>query len=73
MGHPAEPQQCGSCGGIPNARDLHAGPHVLQISGTLLEVHQGFCQHSANIGKEVKMGPVDLPPEAWEAVDILKR
>ena len=24
-------------------------------------------------GKEVKMGPVDLPPEAWEAVDILKR
>ena len=25
------------------------------------------------LGKEVKMGPVDLPPEAWEAVDILKR
>ena len=22
--------------------------------------------------KEVKMGPVDLPPEAWKAVDILK-
>ena len=25
------------------------------------------------LGKEVKMGPVDLPPEAWEVVDILKR
>ena len=25
------------------------------------------------LGKEVKMGPVDLPPEVWEAVDILKR
>ena len=25
------------------------------------------------LGKEVKMSPVDLPPEAWEAVDILKR
>ena len=25
------------------------------------------------LGKEVKMGPVDLPPEALEAVDILKR
>ena len=25
------------------------------------------------LGREVKMGPVDLPPEAREAVDILKR
>ena len=25
------------------------------------------------LGKEVKMGPVDLSPEVWEAVDILKR
>ena len=24
------------------------------------------------LGKEVKTGPVDLPPEAWEAVNILK-
>ena len=24
------------------------------------------------LGKEVKMGPVDLPPKAWEAVAILK-
>ena len=25
------------------------------------------------LGKEVKMGPMDLPPEVWEVVDILKR
>ena len=24
------------------------------------------------LGKEVKMGPVDLPPEAWEAMGVLK-
>ena len=24
------------------------------------------------LGKEVKMGPVDLPSEAWEAVNVLK-
>ena len=43
--------------------------------------YQRFIKGFANImcplydmlGKEVKMGPVDLPPEAWEAVNILKR
>ena len=25
------------------------------------------------LGKEVKIGPVDLPPEVWEAINILKR
>ena len=43
--------------------------------------YQRFIKGFANIarplydvlGKEVKMGPVDLPPEAQEAVDILKR
>ena len=25
------------------------------------------------LGKEVKMGPVDLTPEVWEAVNVLKR
>ena len=29
IGHPAEPQQHVSCGGIPDARDLHTGPCVL--------------------------------------------
>ena len=46
MGHPTEPQQCVSCGGIPNARDLHAGLCILWISRTLPEVHQGIRQHS---------------------------
>ena len=47
MGHPAEPRQRVIHGGIPNARDLHAGPHILWISGTLLAVYQGIHQHSA--------------------------
>ena len=45
-GHLAKPQQHASCGGVPDARDLHAGPCILQISVTLPEVYQGFCQHS---------------------------
>ena len=49
MWHPAKLQQCASCGGIPDARDLHAGLCILQISGTLLEVYQGFRQHSATL------------------------
>ena len=43
--------------------------------------YQRFIKGFANIvqplydvlGKEVKIGLVDLPPEVWEAVDILKR
>ena len=43
--------------------------------------YQRFIKGFANIacplydvlGKEVKMGPVDLPLEAWEVVDILKQ
>ena len=77
MGHPTELRQCVSHGGIPNARDLHAGLCILWISGTLSEVIKGFtnlaCPLHDMLGKEVKMGPVDLPPEAWEAINILKR
>ena len=66
-----------SHGGIPNARDLHPGLCLLQTGGALPEVHQGICQLSVPLydmlGKEVKMGLVDLPPEAWEAINILKR
>ena len=46
MRHPAEPRQCASHGGIPDAGDLHAGPCILWISGTLPEVYQGIHQHS---------------------------
>ena len=31
------------------------------------------CPLCDMLGKEVKMGPMDLPQEAWEAVNILKR
>ena len=42
--------------------------------------YRRFIKEFANIarplydvlGKEVKMGPVDLPPKVWEAVDVLK-
>ena len=47
----------------------------------LVEHYRRFIKGFANIvcplcdmlGKEVKMGPVDLPLEAWETIDILKR
>ena len=66
-----------SCGGIPDARDLHTGPHILQIMGHYRWFTKGFANIARPLydvlGKEVKMGPVDLPPKAWEAVDIFKR
>ena len=46
MRHPAKPRQHVSHGGIPNARDLHAGLHILWIGGALPEVYQGIHQHS---------------------------
>ena len=39
MGYPAELQQDVGCRGVPDARDLHAGPCILQLSGTLPEVY----------------------------------
>ena len=47
----------------------------------LVAHYQRFIKGFANLahplydmlGKEVKMGPVDLPPEVWEVVSILKR
>ena len=46
----------------------------------LVEHYWRFIKEFANLacplydvlGKEVKMGPVDLPPEAWEAINLLK-
>ena len=74
MGHPAELRQHASCRGIPNARVLHAGPCILWISRTLPEGFANIVHPLYDVlGKEVKMGPVDLPLEAWEVVDILKR
>ena len=75
-GHLTQPGECASHTRIPNAQDLYAGPCILWTSGALQEVYQGVCQYSVPLydmlGKEVKMGPVDLPPKAREAVAILK-
>ena len=69
-------RECVGHAGVPGARDLHAGPCILRTSGALQEVYQGIHQHGMPLynvlGKEVKMGPVDLPPKAWEAVNVLK-
>ena len=42
------------------------------ITGTSLRDSLTSHGHSDVLGKEVKMGPMQLPPEAWEAVRILK-
>ena len=49
MGHPAEPQQCANCRGVPDARDLHTGLRILWTRGTLPEVYQGFHQHNMTL------------------------
>ena len=52
--------------------------HVFcRLAGHYWRFIKGFtnlaCPLYDMLGKEVKMGPVDLPPEAWEAINILKR
>ena len=47
-----------------------------RLAGHFRRFIKGFtniaCPLYDMLGKEVKMGPVDLPLEAWEAVNILK-
>ena len=47
------------------------------LAGHYQRIIKGFaniaCPLYDVLGKEVKMGPVDLPPEVQEVVDILKR
>ena len=45
-GHPTLPGECAGHAGIPDARDLYAGLHVLWTIGALQEVYQGVCQYS---------------------------
>ena len=75
-GHPTQPGECVGLAGIPDAQDLYASPRVLWTSGALQRFIKGFANIAHPLydmlGKEVKMGPVDLPPEAREAVAILK-
>ena len=44
-GYPTQPGERAGCAGIPNARDLYAGPRVLRTSGALQEVYQRVCQY----------------------------
>ena len=65
-----------SHGGIPDAQDLHPGLHILRTGGAFWRFIKGFANLAHPLynvlGKEVKMGPVDLPLEVQEAVNILK-
>ena len=54
-------QVCAFCGLVGHYRRFIKG--FTNIACPLYDV----------LGKEVKMGPVDLPPEAWEAVNVLKK
>ena len=45
-GHPTQSGEYVGHAGIPDARDLYAGPHILWTSEALQEVYQGVCQHS---------------------------
>ena len=75
-GHPTQLGERAGCAGIPDAQDLYAGPRVLWTSRALQEVYQRFANIARPLydvlGKEVKMGLVDLPPKAREAVAVLK-
>ena len=73
-GHSTQPGERAGSAGMPEAyTQVHA---FCRLVGH----YRGFIKGFANIacplydvlGKEVKMGPVDLPPKAQEAVAILK-
>ena len=77
-GHPAEPQQCASCVEEFPMPETYTQIHMFcRLAGHNQRFIKGFaniaCPLYDMLGKEVKKGPVDLPPEAWEVVDILKR
>ena len=44
-GHPTQLGECAGHSGIPDARDLYAGLHILWTSGALQVVYQGVCQY----------------------------
>ena len=57
--------------------DTYTQAHVFcGLAGHYRRFIKGFaniaCPLYDVLGKEVKMGPVDLPPKAWEAMAILK-
>ena len=69
-GHPAQPGKYVGHAGIPDARAF------CRLAGHYRRFIKGFTNIAHPLynvlGKEVKMGPVDLPPKAQEAMAILK-
>ena len=61
--------------GILPSRDNVRAVEEFLIPETYTQVHMfcGLVGHYWRFIKGLKMGPVDLPPKAWEAVNILKR
>ena len=62
--------------GVLNAGDLYPGPCIFRLVGHYWHFIKGFA-HIARplynvLGKEIKMGPVQLPPEAQEVVRTMK-
>ena len=76
-GNPSQLGQCACNRGLPNAGETYIKVCTFcGLAGHYQHFIKGFT-HIARplynvLGKEVKMGPVQLPLEAWEAVRILK-
>ena len=65
-GHPTQPGECAGHAGIPDARDLYAGPCILWTRGALQEVYQGVCmtliQRVRERGEDGSGGSAPLKP-----------
>ena len=75
-GHPTQLGKCAGHAGIPDARDLHAGPCILWTGRALQEVYQGVCQYSVPIvqcaGEGSEDGSGGAAPKAWEKPFLLE-
>ena len=76
-GDTAEPQQCVAVEEFPMPETYMQVCTFCGLVGHYSRFIKGFTNIAQPfydvLGKEVKMGPVNLPPEAWEVVDILER
>ena len=74
--HPTQPGECVGCAGIPNAETYTQVHAFCGLAGHYRRFIKGFANIARPLydvlGKEVKMGLVDLRPKAWEAMDVLK-
>ena len=75
-GNSSQQGQCVHDRGFPNAGNLYPGPCICGLAGHYRHFIKGFT-HIARplyyiLGKEVKLGPIQLPQEAQEAVRTLQ-